>query len=241
METSAAFRMKNCTLDYPPESEYRSLISSLSHEVKNQLTLISSSLQLVAKECPAVSDLSLWPQIHQELQETICLLTDASAFAQSEQMNPTLFSAMDFFEKISSSLSPLMKEKSIHFQTSFDESLKSQAIFADALKLKEAVINLLLNAADAVSEKASSRKIILSANLEDTKLCIHVKDNGPGIPQEYLQTLFDPFITHKSHGTGLGLTITKNIIEQHGGTITVNTCTALPDTYTDFLLQIPVS
>jgi nitrogen-specific signal transduction histidine kinase len=71
-------------------------------------------------------------------------------------------------------------------------------------------------------------------------LQIHIHDNGPGIPEEYLSTLFDPFVTHKAHGTGLGLSITENIAKQHGGTITVHTCTTLPDTYTDFCLSLPV-
>jgi signal transduction histidine kinase len=71
-------------------------------------------------------------------------------------------------------------------------------------------------------------------------LHIHVRDNGPGIPEEYRDTLFDPFVTHKLHGTGLGLSIVKNIMVQHGGTITVSTCTAQPDTCTDFCLTLPV-
>lgn len=240
METPASLNAEKCISHCQVKAEYRSLISALSHEVKNQLSLISSSLQLVAKECPEVSDLSLWPQIQQELQEAICLLKDASACMQSEQIHPTSFPVIDFLDRISASFSPLMQEKAIHFETAFAESLKSEIISADALKLKEAVSNLLLNAADAVSERDAFRRIILSAHLEDAKLCIHVKDNGPGIPQEYMKTLFDPFVTHKCQGTGLGLTITKNIVEQHCGTITVSTCTALPDTYTDFLLQIPI-
>ena len=232
---------KNCTSEYLPEGEYRSLISAFSHEVKNQLTLINSSLQLVARECPAVSNLSLWPQICQEVKETICLLKDASSFALSGQIELKPFSVFSFFQRISDSLSPLMKERTICFQTNIEETLTSATLCGDALKLKEAITNLLLNAADAVSANETSRRLItLSAGIKDSKLCIHVRDNGPGILPEYLETLFDPFVTHKSHGTGLGLAITKNIIEQHGGSISVSTHTVLPDTYTDFSVKIPV-
>ncbi len=241
METSIASSAKNYAANYRPESDSGSFISAFSHEIKNQLTLINSSLQLVARECPAVSGLPFWPQIRQDIEETICLLKDASSFAKSSQIELKPFSVLNFLRGISDSLSPLMKERAICFQTIFDETLTSETLSGDALKLKEAVTNLLLNAADAVSENQSScRSITLSAKIKDTNLCIHVRDNGSGILPEYLDTLFDPFVTHKPHGTGLGLPITKSIIEQHNGSISVSTCTDLPDTYTDFSLKIPV-
>ncbi|MDO4322994.1 MAG: ATP-binding protein [Lachnospiraceae bacterium] len=148
---------------------------------------------------------------------------------------------MELIEKVYDSFSPLMEEKSIHFQVSLKNDLKSAVISADPLKLKEAVTNLLLNAADAVSGNTSSREISLSAELNQMNLYIHIRDNGPGIPEEYLPTLFEPFVTHKSQGTGLGLAITRKIIEQHGGTVTIRTSTTSPNTYTDFCLQLPVS
>lgn len=241
METPVSSYTKNYTSDCRPDDKYRSLISAFSHEVKNQLTLINSSLQLVARECPAVSDLSLWPQICQELEETIHLLKDASSLAGSSQIELKPLSVLSFFQGISASLSPLTKERTICFQTIIEETLTSETFSGDALKLKEAITNLLLNAVDAVSQnQPSCRSITLSAGIRDTYLSIHVKDNGPGILPEYLGTLFDPFVTHKAHGTGLGLAITKSIIEQHGGSITVSTSTVLPDTYTDFSVKIPV-
>lgn len=232
---------ENHTVACPSEADCCNLISSLTHEIKNQLTLISSSLQLAARECPSVSELPLWPQIHQEIQETLALLKDASALARSGQMELRPVPVTPFFRKISDSFSLLMKEKEIDFQTIIEEVSGSEVLSADPLKLKEAITNLLLNAADAVSGKPSSRSILLSVRAENATLCIHVRDNGSGIPDEYLKTLFEPFVTHKAHGTGLGLSIAKSIVEQHGGSIRVYTCTAAPDTYTDFCLKLPVS
>lgn len=241
MEISAVSNTQNCTSGCPVKDEYCHLISAFSHKIKNQLTLISSSLQLVTKECPDISNVSLWPQIFQDLQETLFLLRDTSSFAQNESVHPTSFSAMNFLDGIFHSVLPRMIEKSICFRTSFDETIRKQTIFADEPKLREAVANLLLNAMDAIAQTDEPRNILLSASVEQSALFIHVRDNGPGIPKPYLETLFHPFVTHKANGTGLGLAITKNIAEQHGGSITVSTCTLSPDTYTDFCLKIPVA
>lgn len=112
-------------------------------------------------------------------------------------------------------------------------------INCDELKLREALINLLINAADAVVSGNSAPQILLQAEYTEKHLHIHVKDNGPGIPDIYLPTLFDPFVTHKKGGTGLGLNIVKNIVERHHGTVTVTASCIPGHSGTDFCISIP--
>lgn len=64
-------------------------------------------------------------------------------------------------------------------------------------------------------------KITLKIYVHDKRLLIAVKDNGCGIPREQLQIIFQPFVTYKEHGTGLGLPIVRKIISAHGGTIRI--------------------
>lgn len=220
--------------------DYSKLISEFSHEIRNPLTLINSSLQLLENDCPAVLDSPLWPQIRQDMQDVLRLLQDMSSLNKSSRITRIPVSISDLLTGIESSFRPMMEQRNMHFIVTIDDALRGTMINADGPKLKEAVTNLLLNAVDAVSESTCGGKIYLLASQADSLLTIHVKDNGPGIPSEYLDTLFDPFVTHKAHGTGLGLGIARNIVTQHGGSLLLDTCTSLPETYTDFCLQLPI-
>lgn len=241
MEISIASPAGTCTKNCPAEHEYHRLISAFSHEIKNRLTLISSSLQLIAGASPCIPDFSLWQQLNQELSETIDLLKNASSFSQTSPLCREHVHIKEWIQDISASVFPLMRAREIRFQTIFDSSVRFTVVSMDAAKLKEAVTNLLLNAADAVSENPCPREILLSVVQEEDTVCLRIRDNGPGIPEEYVKTIFDPFVTHKSHGTGLGLAITKSILQQHGGTVTVRTNTVRPDTYTEFCIRLPLS
>ncbi len=269
------------------DAEY---ISRFSHELRNPLTLIYSSLQLLEKECPSVRESALWGQIQKDMRDVIQLLKDMSAPFSSYQMTP--IDPVEFLTELSASFLPSMRMRGIDFTTDFSAELSGVRILADRQKLRQAITNLIVNAADAVSQHGESEitvpadatsmpdtialtadasaapgtialtadassapdtiapptdasatpgRITLSAVLDGADVCIHVRDNGSGIPQEYLADLFDPFVTHKANGTGLGLGIARTIAEQHGGTITVDTCTDPAVSYTDFCLRLPQS
>ena len=238
-------------------------ISRFSHELRNPLTLIYSSLQLLEKECPAVRETVLWEQIRKDMSDVIQLLKDMSAPFGRFQMAPMLLS--DFFSELSSTFTPSMKIRGICFTTKLPDELSGTTVIADRQKLRQAVTNLIVNAEDAVCAQTlrdpsafsrsenevaltggseASSKIRLYAVPEGTNVCIHVRDNGPGIPQEYLADLFDPFVTHKPNGSGLGLGIAQKIAEQHGGRLTVDSrtlsCAEALESYTDFCLQLPI-
>ncbi|MCD7840883.1 MAG: HAMP domain-containing histidine kinase [Lachnospiraceae bacterium] len=268
-----------------PEADCRRWISCLSHEIRNPLTLISSSLQILEKEYPCVNDSPLWGQTKDDIQYLIRLLQDSSAAVREYQPEFTVFPVQELFRELSVSTRSLLEKHHIRLDISpADDSFANDAfadnesskgnvpdtdnvpdkdntfystpvIRADRTRLREALTNLLINAADALSSMPDphNRRILLTANSfsDPSKdrahaerngdvICIHVRDNGPGIPDEYLETLFDPFVTHKSNGTGLGLSIVRNIAGLHGGTVSVETCTDAGASFTDFCLCIPL-
>ena len=92
---------------------------------------------------------------------------------------------------------------------------------ADAVHLQQVILNLALNAMDAMLNCVpGSRKITLETMLVgQTEAEVSVSDTGPGIPNDKLKSVFDPFYTTKQHGTGLGLSIARTIIENYGGRI----------------------
>jgi signal transduction histidine kinase len=99
-------------------------------------------------------------------------------------------------------------------------------------------LNLIVNAAQAMPE-GKMGLIEISTDCDDTQVWIEVKDNGPGIPPEVLKRIFDPFFTTKDPGTGtgLGLSVSTNIIQQHGGTLEVNSTVGVGTT---FKITLPI-
>ena len=113
-------------------------------------------------------------------------------------------------------------------------------LHADPEQLREALLNILLNACEAMEYSGNLRVEELLSSSGDGALfaCIRVQDSGPGIPPEHLPDIFTPFFSTKEQGTGLGLPIAKSILEEHGGDIQVESS---PATGTVFTLLLPVA
>jgi signal transduction histidine kinase len=95
-------------------------------------------------------------------------------------------------------------------------------IMGDSIQLQQIVINLIVNAIDAMSDiPASERQIRIWSARRDKFAEVTVADIGPGIPPDKLKEVFQPFFTTKGHGMGLGLSIVRSIIEAHNGTISL--------------------
>jgi len=95
------------------------------------------------------------------------------------------------------------------------------AVLADRVQLEQALVNLCVNAMDAMVDIPADRRRLLlrTRGLVDGRVEVHVIDKGPGISAEQLPRLFDSFFTTKAHGMGLGLSIVRSIVEAHGGTL----------------------
>jgi two-component system, LuxR family, sensor kinase FixL len=86
--------------------------------------------------------------------------------------------------------------------------------------LQQVLVNLLMNATDAMAETPPARRrVTISTEVKAAEVEVSVRDTGTGLPAQIDGTLFTPFATTKAHGLGIGLTITRTIVETHGGTI----------------------
>ena len=110
--------------------------------------------------------------------------------------------------------------RSCQLETSLDPNL--QAVDANPVQLQQVLLNLVLNAFDAMRDTpAAKRKVlIVTRSKGDGAVCTSVRDNGAGISDETRERLFDPFFSTKEEGLGMGLAIVRSILESHGGTIT---------------------
>ena len=197
------------------QSYHHYTISQISHEIRNPLCLINSSLQLIQTQHPEVSDFRYWNQVQDDLSYISRLLDDLTCYNNSQQLHLEPINMEDLISSLLYSSEAASYSKYCHINFLCPKPLPD--IPGDVVKLKQALINLLKNAFDAVDP--SNGQIKVSAHCRRRMVEINVADNGCGIPQELRSTLFKPFITGKPNGTGLGLTITSNIVQAHGGKI----------------------
>lgn len=211
---------------------HRMEISSLSHEIRNPLTLVYSTLQLIESKHPEVLDFKHWDSLHNDIEYMDQLLNELSSYNNSEHLTLELIDTDDFLKSFVLSFAASLTDTDIEFTSRIEPGLPK--ITADSVKLRQVLLNLLRNAKDAVLDDGS---ITFHAYTDEEQLILTVTDNGCGISPDHTDTIFEPFITYKKNGTGLGLPIARRIISSHGGTLTVS---SVPGTETKFTLTLPI-
>ncbi len=192
---------------------------SIAHEVRNPLTNLGLAVEQLQDELTLENeDAKLYFDIIKRNSERIDqLISEMLNSSRPRELNRAGHSlnelATNALELVKDRL--ILKEMRVH--TGLDDSLPP--VFIDMEKMKIAVVNILVNAIEAMEEKKGLLTLSTTHNREYAVLSI--KDNGTGISEEDLTKLFDPFYTKKQGGMGLGLTSTHNIVHGHSGSIEV--------------------
>lgn len=196
------------------EDDLRLTIAQISHEIKNPLTYVNSSIQWIQKLHPEVEGFEYWDQLKSDLAYIRVLLDDISILNNSSDLNIRPIDLKEFAMDIKDTLLPELLRRHIPLMIKLDENYPE--FYADPIRLKQAVINLVKNSMEAISERG---RITLKIFAQERKIMIAVRDNGCGISPEQQASIFQPFVTYKENGTGLGLTIARRVAAAHGGTI----------------------
>jgi len=192
------------------------LSTAIAHEIRNPLSGISVALQLQKNERLTKAQKETIDDVLSEIDRLNRIITDLLAFAKPHPPIFTKVSPNDLVERAVGVVSPILEEKNIEMNLSFDKNLPE--FIVDPEQIQQVILNLTINAVDAIKDQG---KMQISTKRDNGNIIIEVKDNGIGIPQKNLDRLFYPFFTTKGAGTGLGLSISKSIIEGHKGTINV--------------------
>jgi len=223
---------------------WRGVAVRLAHEIKNPLTPTGLALDQLEKEVQ--KDLDLYARtveefniIRIELDHLRRLTTDFGSFSRGTTLSRENLRIRPFmlrFRETLDLLPGIRGELSIEHEGDLSLSI-------DEAKLRQVVLNLIQNAAESLSSGAGApeptlRLVSRTENAEGSlSWCLDVIDNGPGIQEEVREKLFQPYVTSKAHGTGLGLVISQELIAAHGGRLY---CESIPGR-TVFTIQIPVT
>lgn len=189
------------------------LAASVAHEVRNPLTVVKGFVKLVE---PEVNDTSkeYLRLVISELDRTEAIITDYLNLAKKNKRLDSVFAVSDMLETVYSVMSIYTDIKGIELTLKKEEELY---IFGDISKMKQVCYNIIKNGVEAITH--SHGKIALRCYSKGKDAIIEIIDNGNGMEKQELLRVGEPFYTNKENGTGLGIMITKAIVEEHNGII----------------------
>lgn len=230
-------------------AELGALTGGLAHEIKNPLSTIGLNVQLASE---AISDSQL-PEddkatlvrrvetVSREATRLANILNDFLRFAGRIKLAPIESDAREVVEELVDFYRPQCELHRVVLRADLPAA-PARARFDPAL-LKQALLNLLINATQAMSGPpaaagdAPTRELLVRIGVLPDELVIHVIDTGPGIPADKHAEIFRPYVTGRKGGSGLGLAVTRRIVEEHGGRIDLY---SEPGKGSDFVIRLPI-
>lgn len=200
------------------KKEFQITLAKFAHEIRNPVTLIHSGLQMMASSHPEVTSYDDWDNIMENLEHIRELLNELTKYSNAEQFSPEITDTAAFLKHIAGSFKPALDYLGIRLEIHIPENLPR--ISLDRMKIRQALLNLLRNAQESIQH--THGEICFSASAVSGGVRILIQDNGCGMTKTQLEQVFRPFVTYKPNGTGLGLAVTRQIIEAHGGSLRVH-------------------
>lgn len=196
------------------------LTTSLAHEIRNPLAAIKINVQILSKNLKLDgNDRKRGQIIAKEISRLERILTEMLDSAkplgltvEPVSINDVIDSCLDIlYEKIQEKRITVRKRRSRHLPD----------LLLDRDKMEQAVINVLLNSVEALTDGAMISVLTRRSSRDEDAILVDIYDTGPGISDADLPYIFDPFFSSKKKGTGLGLYNVKKIVEAHGGSVSV--------------------
>lgn len=213
--------------------------AGIAHEIRNPITAIKVRLfTLKGSYQPGSGEYEDLEVIESEINRLERIVQEFLRFARPAEPELMVVPVDDFLREVYELLMPELKKRGVRFELAADAR---DNVRIDPEKMKQVLLNFILNAADAIEGEGtvalrskSGRRIVDGRAL--AAVVIEIADTGKGIPPEVQKRLFDPFFTTKEKGTGLGLPIAARIVEKHGGLIQYQT---QPNHGTTFSILLP--
>jgi len=197
--------------------------SRIAHDLRNPLTVIKGSVDFLEKISSDKKSLERYGRMQCSIKDMYHIIEDVLEFARAKELNTTR-------EKLSQILSDSLSSLNIPEEIKVIRPKEDVELECDTRKMQAIFVNLIVNAFDAMDNKGT---LTIKLDVESKDVKIHIIDSGPGIPEDILPKIFEPLFTSKNTGTGLGLGISKTIVEQHNGKLSVS------NNPTTFTIELP--
>ncbi len=214
------------------------LVSGVAHEVNNPLMAISGYVEILLKKTPDEAILKRLQRVFDETQRAIGIVSNLLSFARKKDREKTLIGINEAIDSVIQLRAYDMSLEGVEIESDLGPDLPD--VLADFQQIQQVILNLLINAEQAIKRCSEEGKVIIRTELIDSVIRITVQDNGPGMSGDVRQRAFEPFFTTKGvgEGTGLGLSICYNIIREHGGRILID---SVEGEGTLFTIELPVA
>jgi signal transduction histidine kinase len=212
------------------------LSASIAHEIRNPITAARSLVAQIGEDPSAAENVEYARVAIEELDRVERSISHLLRFARDQEIAPQDVSLQDVVESSLETFRARLGKSGVvllrHFET-------EGPVVADPEKMRRVIVNLVGNALDALEASASSDPrldVSMGENLAGTEVWLRLRDNGPGVPADRIEKVFTPFFSSKTNGTGLGLALSKRVIEAHGGTLELK---SEPGSGTELTLVLP--
>src|ERR1700694_5535569 len=196
------------------------LTASLAHEIRQPISAAVTNAKTclrwlgrdepnVAEACEAAS------RLVKDVTCAAAIIGRISALFKKGELQRELVDVNELIREMIVLLRSEASRYSISFRTELAEGIPK--VMADRVQLQQVLMNLMLNGIDAMKETSGASELTIQSETADGQLLISVSDTGVGLPQEQEEAIFKAFFTTKDNGTGMGLPISRSIIESHGG------------------------
>ncbi|CAN5794941.1 sensor histidine kinase [soil metagenome] len=239
-----AFQNINEAMDETESKAWQQLLGVMTHEIMNSVAPISSladtlknrlekSIPDLSNKTGAVEDLEIGIETIKRRSEGLLKFAETYRnLNKITQPNLKKVFVRDLFESLYQLMQPTLDQKNIQLDIVLKDT--SLAVEADTSLVEQVLINLLVNAIEAVKDKAEAKIVLSAAAAPNKKVLLKISDNGSGMTAEVMEKIFVPFFSTKKTGSGIGLSLCKQIMMLHKGNIQVQ---AKMDEGTAFILQ----
>lgn len=194
------------------------LAAGVAHELRNPLTSVKLLIQTAARRGPApsLSEKQLWV-IQEEIARMEITIQGLLDFARPAVLDRVRHDLRETVQRAVNLIEGRAKQQGVTIRLRTPE--QAVMVDGDPAQIHQVFVNLLLNGIDAAAHGGTLDVAITAPDMSSGCCRVMFRDSGPGIPETFLGQIFEPFVTTKEHGTGLGLAVSRRIVVEHGGTI----------------------
>lgn len=214
------------------------LASGIAHELNQPLSAIvqytGGCLERLKKESTPKEIIEVMEKVIIQAERAGAIIHKLKDFLRKGNLNKTLINTNETIQESLTLIDIELTKNNVDVICDFEKNLPQ--IYADSIQIQQVILNIVNNAIDAMDDKDLKQLTLQTSLVEDRLINITISDTGTGIAEENIEQVFSPFFTTKKEGMGMGLSISKSIIEAHQGKMSVRSilgegtqfCIALP-------------